>query len=83
LLSAGASFGGYFEATSTESVVEQVGSDVDRGPALLGGHLLDQLGQLYGEINCKICKAFSAAKRGQSGDHISNGGIADAQDLIF
>ena len=62
--------------------VEQVLSDVDRGPALLGGHLLDQLGQPYGEISCKICEPLGATKRSHSGDYLSNGGIAGRRDLI-
>ena len=52
------------------------------GPALVARHLLDQLGQSYGEISRKIREPLGSTKRGHSGDHLSNGGIASRRDLI-
>ena len=42
------------DAASGDSVVEQLVRDVDRGPALGGRYLLDQLGQPCGEVSRKI-----------------------------
>jgi hypothetical protein len=63
--------------------VEQLAYDTDRGPALRGRYLLDQLGQSGGEVGRKIHKPGGAADRGYSGDNLSDCGVADRRDLII
>jgi hypothetical protein len=43
--------------------VEEVGSDIDRGPALLGRYLLDQLSQPRGEVSRKSNEPLGATNR--------------------
>jgi hypothetical protein len=66
-----------------DPVVKQLIRDTDRGPALRGRYLLDQLGQSCGEVGRKIHKPGGAADRGYSSDNLSDCGVADRRDLII
>jgi hypothetical protein len=66
-----------------DSVVKQLIRDTDRGPALRGRYLLDQLGQSCGEVARKIHKPLGAPNRRYTGDNLSNCGVADRRDFII